>query len=70
MTNDGMIDSGFGNGRIVITSFVNLSDHASAVALQSDGKIVVAGSSMVSSTKSGSTIVFALARYNGNRREP
>jgi uncharacterized delta-60 repeat protein len=62
---DGTLDSGFGNGGVVVTSFGNFNDSAYAVALQSDGQIVVAGSNMVSSTKSGSTIVFAVARYNG-----
>jgi uncharacterized delta-60 repeat protein len=62
---DGTLDTGFGNGGVVVTSFGNFHDNAYAVALQSDGQIVVAGSNMVSSTKSGSTLVFAVARYNG-----
>jgi uncharacterized delta-60 repeat protein len=62
---DGTLDTGFGDGGVVVTSFGNLNDSAYAVALQSDGQIVVAGSTMASSTKSGSTIVFAVARYNG-----
>lgn len=61
----GALDTGFGNGGVVVTSFGNFNDRAYAVALQSDGKIVVAGSSVVSSTRSGSTLAFAVARYNG-----
>jgi uncharacterized delta-60 repeat protein len=53
----GDLDSTFGSGGKVVTSFPGGLDTANEVAVQSDGKIVVAGSS-------GSD--FALARYNTN----
>jgi uncharacterized delta-60 repeat protein len=55
---DGSLDAGFGSGGKVITSFGGI-DQASAVSLQPDGKIVVAGQ-----TDTGISIDFALARYN------
>lgn len=55
---DGTLDASFGNGGKVITTFGG-ADAASAVALQPDGKIVVAGQS-----DNGTSIDFALARYN------
>jgi uncharacterized delta-60 repeat protein len=61
---DGSPDKSFGpshDGR-VITPFTNPAG-ASAVALQSDGKILVAGATLDSVTRSGD---FALARYNAN----
>ncbi len=60
---DGTLDTDFGNGGTVTTNFSydeengNSSDYACAAAVQSDGKIVVAGSS------DGD---FALARYNAD----
>jgi hypothetical protein len=39
---DGSLDSGYG---VVTTDFGTLNDRASAVAIQSDGKIIAAGSS-------------------------
>jgi len=57
-TPTGTLDSGFGSGGIVITDFGE-DDSGNSVAIQSDGKIVVAGS-----TASGpNPINFALARY-------
>ncbi|MDX3248117.1 calcium-binding protein [Streptomyces sp. ME18-1-4] len=57
---DGSLDTSFGTGGLVTTDFgTGSSDEASGVALQSDGKIVLAGSS-----DSGGTEDFALARYN------
>ncbi len=53
---DGSLDASFGAGGRVTTNFGN-SDRAKAVAIQADGKIVVAGTSGVD---------FALARYNTN----
>jgi uncharacterized delta-60 repeat protein len=58
---DGSLDASFGTGGIVKTSFGNKSDVIVAAALQSNGKIVVGGWST-----SGSSLVFALARYNAN----
>ena len=54
---DGSLDASFGAGGKVITSFGG-TDQASAVILQPDGKIVVAGQ-----TDTGISIDFALARY-------
>ena len=58
---NGGLDSTFGAGGKVTTDFSGLSDLATAVALQPDGKIVAAGQS-VSGTIAGSD--GALARYN------
>jgi uncharacterized delta-60 repeat protein len=53
---DGDLDPGFGNGGRVTTDFLRGGDdRASAVAIQKDGKIVVAG---------GNSGNFAVARYN------
>ena len=54
---DGSLDAGFGTGGKAMTSFGG-ADQASAVILQPDGKIVVAGQ-----TDTGVSIDFALARY-------
>ena len=57
-TPTGTLDSGFGSGGIVITDFGS-DDSGNSVAIQSDGKIIVAGS-----TASGPNLYnFALARY-------
>ena len=58
---NGVLDPSFGNGGIVITSIHDGNDNASALAIQPDGKIVVAGSS-----NNGSNYDFALIRYNPN----
>ena len=55
---DGSLDPTFGRDGIVTTDFAAATDFAYAVALQSDGKIVAAGTSV------GDTEDFALARYN------
>jgi uncharacterized delta-60 repeat protein len=57
---DGSLDLSFGSGGRVVTDFGG-DDEAFAVAVQSDGKIVVAGVS----TANG-TIDFALARYGSD----
>ncbi|MCA3749091.1 MAG: hypothetical protein IN808_08140, partial [Rubrobacter sp.] len=54
---NGSLDATFGSGGRVVTSFGAGDDHAYAIAIQGDGKIVVAGSS-------GGD--FALARYRAN----
>lgn len=54
---DGSLDPSFGTGGKVITGFGD-HDGAFAVAVQSDGKIVVAGISLASGN-----VTFALARY-------
>ena len=58
---DGSLDTTFdGDGR-VNTDFFGNSDEANAIALQTDGKIVVAGSAYNNATSKDE---FALARYN------
>jgi uncharacterized delta-60 repeat protein len=56
---DGSLDQTFGSGGKVVTDFFGFSDSASAVALQPDGKIVVAGEVAV-----GGSQDFGLVRYN------
>jgi len=56
---DGDLDPTFGSGGRVTTDFNGRDDVANALAIQSDGKIVVAGSSNTISTAEH----FALARY-------
>src|SRR5207249_11057450 len=56
----GRLDATFGAGGKVTTDFVG-SDQGQAVAVQRDGKMVVAGASDVAGAAD-----FALARYNGN----
>jgi uncharacterized delta-60 repeat protein len=55
--NDGSLDTTFGNGGKIITSFSFLDDQCFALALQTDGKIVAAGAARFFSR-------FGLARYN------
>jgi uncharacterized delta-60 repeat protein len=57
---DGSLDAGFGSGGVQRTSLGSLSDFVSAVALQSDGKIVVAGRTI------RTDVDLALLRYNAN----
>ncbi|MEU0402110.1 calcium-binding protein [Streptomyces sp. NPDC006197] len=57
---NGSLDTGFGTGGKVTTDFGG-TDQARGMALQADGKIVVAGAS-----NAGGTYDFALARYNAN----
>jgi uncharacterized delta-60 repeat protein len=59
---DGRLDPTFGNGGKVTTDFANSFDNANAVAIQSDGKIVVVGLMSGSAAIGGSD--FAVARYN------
>ena len=56
---DGSLDSSFGTNGIVLTDFGG-SDVAKSVAIQPDGKILVAGGSDIGNG------VFALARYNSD----
>ncbi len=56
---DGSPDGNFGNGGVLIADIVDLEAQAQAVAIQADGKIVVAGSANDSTNNA-----FALARYN------
>jgi uncharacterized delta-60 repeat protein len=55
---DGALDASFGIGGIVTTDISGTNDGANAMALQRDGKIVVAGFA-----NSGESRLFALARY-------
>ncbi|MFE2961268.1 NHL repeat-containing protein [Nocardia tengchongensis] len=59
---DGKLDAGFGDGGKVSTDFGGRSDIAKSIAVESDGKIVVAGTS--SGTATGDNI--ALARYTSD----
>ena len=56
----GTLDATFGNGGIVITAVGNSDDYGRAVAIQSDGKIVVGGEGSSGSMNSD----FALVRYD------
>ena len=66
---NGTPDVGFGNQGVVLTDFANDEDMANAVALQQDGKIVVAGvATTIQCIDFQCTFHrdFALARYNPN----
>jgi uncharacterized delta-60 repeat protein len=58
----GDLDPSFGDAGKVVTDFSSNDDGASAVAIQSDGKIVVGGTS----TPPDGNSDFALARYNAD----
>ncbi|MGA0611230.1 hypothetical protein [Caldimonas sp. KR1-144] len=60
---DGTLDAGFGTGGKVTTDIGGSTDRIGAIAIQADGKIVVAGSSY-SGPVTG--VDFALARYNAD----
>jgi uncharacterized delta-60 repeat protein len=62
LNSDGSLDSGFGNGGTVTTSFMN-SDLVNAVAVQSNEDIVAVGTTLNKTT--GNTQL-ALARYLGH----
>jgi uncharacterized delta-60 repeat protein len=59
--NNGTLDNSFGTGGIVNTPIGIGDDIAEAVAIQSDGKIVLAGTSY-----NGTDVDFAVARYDVN----
>ena len=62
---DGSLDTSFGDGGIVTTTFPGDGSYAFAVALQSDGKILAAGTDFVDFNPGDmSDTDFALARYN------
>ncbi|HEX6044158.1 MAG TPA: hypothetical protein VFZ22_06685 [Pyrinomonadaceae bacterium] len=63
---DGNPDSSFGNGGALTTSFGGNFAAASAVMVQPDGKIVVAGTVDFNPDVPNSGLDFALARYNAN----
>ncbi len=58
---DGTLDTSFGSGGKVVTAIGANTDEAYALALDPDGKIVAAGTSL-----NGLTYDFALARYNAD----
>jgi uncharacterized delta-60 repeat protein len=58
---DGSLDNTFGSGGIVTTQVGSDNDNGEAVAIQTDGRIVVAGYSY-----NGSNYDFAVVRYNTN----
>lgn len=57
---NGTLDSSFGINGIVLTSVANVYSNPHAVAIQPDGKILVAGSS----SSTGAPSSFAIVRYN------
>ena len=60
---DGSLDSSFGSGGRVTTDFAGGADVAFALAIQADGKVVVAGRAFTGTTTKND---FALARYNSD----
>jgi uncharacterized delta-60 repeat protein len=58
------LDPTFGSGGQVINSFSNYYDAASAITTQPDGKIVIAGTSLTSGSKTYDD--FLVARYNAD----
>ena len=61
---NGSLDSSFGNGGQVTTFFGSQDDYALSIAIQSDGKILLAGyGSSFDTTSHGA---FAIARFNTN----
>src|SRR5207237_6020661 len=58
---NGSLDTSFGSGGKVTTAIGSLDDEPFALILQSNGMLVAAGYS-----DNGSTITFALVRYNAN----
>jgi uncharacterized delta-60 repeat protein len=66
LSGPGSLDTTFGSGGLVTTSFSSKPhDAADSVAVQTDGKIIAAG---IGSTNSGNstTYAFEVARYNAN----
>ena len=60
---DGSLDTSFGTGGKAVVDFEGYDDTVTRVAIQSNGKILVAGSAVDSATGDEQ---FALARYNTN----
>ena len=64
---NGTLDTSFGAGGIVTTSFPGQGSYAFALALQSDGKIIAAGTDFVNfSSEDSSNTDFGLERYNSD----
>jgi uncharacterized delta-60 repeat protein len=57
---DGSLDTSFGNGGMVMTDMGSMFDAAYALAVQTNGKIVVVGQT------EGNSYDFAMARYNSD----
>ena len=67
LTTAGALDSAFGSGGKVITPISTDEDAAKAVAIQQDGKIVLAGAcSTGGAFSTGAITRYCLARYNSN----
>ncbi len=60
-TDLGIVDSTFGTNGVVVTDFAGKEDYAHAVALQSDGKLVVVG--WVTDAAATDNQAFGVARY-------
>ncbi|HZU39167.1 MAG TPA: hypothetical protein VFA18_24790 [Gemmataceae bacterium] len=60
----GLLDPTFGSDGQVMTSFTNYYDEANAITAQPDGKIVIAGVTRASGSKTGND--FLVARYNAD----
>jgi uncharacterized delta-60 repeat protein len=65
-TSDGLPDTSFGSGGALTTSFGGSFAGASALMLQPDGKIVVAGTVDFNPSVPNTGLDFALARYNSS----
>ena len=64
---NGSLDTGFGNGGPVVTTFNSEGAFASGLVIQPDGKILVAGTKYINFTSNESSDTdFALARYNSD----
>jgi uncharacterized delta-60 repeat protein len=61
---DGSLDGSFGTGGTVLTQFTDVQDYATSLAIQSDGKIVAAGTVNISFSNEQISD-FGLARYLG-----
>ena len=64
---DGTLDGGFGTGGFVTTAFGTAIDSGRAIALQPDGRILVAGNTDSGGFAQGD---FAIARYHGTLPAP
>ena len=62
LNTNGSLDASFGTGGVATTDFFGGFDFPKGMAIQIDGKIVVAGSAQTA----GDDTEFALARYNSN----
>ncbi len=62
--NPGDLDPGFGSAGLVTTDFTGTEDQAGGLALQSDGRIVLAGSTLIANSFGAKD--FAVARYLRN----